>query len=84
MGESNCSWSRPLTLRRDVIGRAEEIYKERYGNADGSIPASFCVLSFIGWRPDPTQPIAAKRGSGTASLKDISEFVAGGAGTKSS
>lgn len=75
MGESNCSWARPLTLRRDVIRRAEEIYKDRYGNPDGSIPATFCILSFIGWKPDPSQPKPAKRGSATASIKDIADFV---------
>lgn len=75
MGESNCSWSRPLTLRRDVIKRAEEIYRERYGNPDGSIPATFCILSFVGWKPDPSQPSPAQRGSGTASIKEISDFV---------
>lgn len=75
MGESNCSWSRPLSLRRDIIRRAEEIYKERYVNADGSIPASFCILSFIGWKPDLSQPKSAKRGSAEVSLKDIASFV---------
>lgn len=75
MGESNCSWSRPLTLRRDVINRAEEIYRERYGNSDGSIPASFCILSFIGWKPDPSQPKPAARGSATVSIKDLGDIV---------
>jgi hypothetical protein len=26
-----------------------------YGNQDGSIPASYRVLYFIGWKPDPSQ-----------------------------
>ena len=75
MGESNCSWTRPLTLRRDVISRAEEIYKERYGNEDGSIPATFCILSFIGWKPDPLQPKPAERGSGSVSMKEIADLM---------
>ena len=75
MGESDCSLARPLTIRRDVINRAEEIYKERYANSDGSIPATFCILSFIGWRPHPSQPKPAQRGSATASIKDIADFV---------
>lgn len=75
MGESNCSWSRSLSLRRDVISRAEEIYRERYGNDDGSIPATFCILSFIGWKPDPSQPKPAQRGSGSVSMKDIADLM---------
>ena len=26
-----------------------------YGNQDGSIPATYRVLYFIGWKPDPSQ-----------------------------
>ncbi len=26
-----------------------------YGNQDGTIPASYRVLYFIGWKPDPSQ-----------------------------
>lgn len=26
-----------------------------YGNSDGSIPATYRVLYFIGWKPDPSQ-----------------------------
>lgn len=71
-----------MTLRRDVIRRAEEIYRERYGNEDGSIPASFCILSFIGWKPAPSQPKAAQRGSGEVSLKNIADFVSAAEKTK--
>ena len=28
---------------------------DMYGNKDGSIPASYRVLYFIGWKPDPSQ-----------------------------
>ena len=28
---------------------------DMYGNDDGSIPASYRVLYFIGWKPDPSQ-----------------------------
>jgi hypothetical protein len=31
------------------------IYLDMYGNQDGSIPASYRVLYFIGWKPDPSQ-----------------------------
>ena len=28
---------------------------DMYGNQDGSIPATYRVLYFIGWKPDPSQ-----------------------------
>ena len=28
---------------------------DMYGNKDGSIPASYRILYFIGWKPDPSQ-----------------------------
>lgn len=51
-----------------------QIYKELYGNEDGSIPATFHVFNFIGWKPDPSQSKPARRGSATHSLKDIGEL----------
>lgn len=35
------------------------------------IPATFQILNFIGWKPDPSQKGPAKRGSGQVSLKDL-------------
>ncbi len=65
MGESNCAWTRPLLLRRDVMLAAAAIYKEMYGGrgkgvgGEGdevdSIPATFKLLYFIGWKPHPSQ-----------------------------
>lgn len=45
-----------------------------YGNEDGSIPATFQILNFIGWKPDKSQAKPAKRGSGQVSLKDIDKI----------
>uniref|UniRef100_A0A0B6Z3B3 Uncharacterized protein n=2 Tax=Arion vulgaris TaxID=1028688 RepID=A0A0B6Z3B3_9EUPU len=70
MAENNCSWSRKSQLHRDSMIAAAAVYKEMYGN-DKGIPASFQVINFIGWKPDPSQPKAAERGSGEVSLKDI-------------
>ncbi|KAL8611956.1 hypothetical protein ACOMHN_062585 [Nucella lapillus] len=70
MGESNCSWSRKLILHRDTMAAAAAIYQTMYGN-DRGVPATFQVINFIGWKPDPTQPRAAERGSGEVSLKDL-------------
>ncbi|XP_076463601.1 arginine-hydroxylase NDUFAF5, mitochondrial-like [Babylonia areolata] len=70
MGENNCSWSRKLLLHRDTMAAAASIYQTMYGGERG-IPATFQVINFIGWKPDPSQPQAAKRGSGEVSLKDL-------------
>lgn len=31
------------------------IFIDMYGNQDGSIPATYRILYFIGWKPDPSQ-----------------------------
>ena len=43
-----------------------------YGTDSGSVPATFQLLHFIGWKPDKSQAQPAPRGSATASLKDLS------------
>lgn len=56
MGESNCAWTRPLLLRRDVMVAAATLYQDLYGNKEGgTIPATFQLLYFIGWKPHPSQ-----------------------------
>ena len=47
----------------------------RYGNSDGTIPATFQVIHLLGWKPDPSQAKPAPRGSATHSLADISGTV---------
>ncbi|XP_013783444.1 arginine-hydroxylase NDUFAF5, mitochondrial-like [Limulus polyphemus] len=74
MAENNASWSRKAHLHRDTMLAAASIYKEMYGNKDGTIPATFQILYLIGWKPDETQAKPAKRGSGTMSMKDISNL----------
>nr|CAG4649500.1 EOG090X09JT [Scapholeberis mucronata]SVE93739.1 EOG090X09JT [Scapholeberis mucronata] len=71
MGENNASWIRKLHLHRDTMFAASAIYKELYGNEDGSIPATFQIIYLIGWKPDPSQPKPLDRGTGNISLKDI-------------
>ena len=49
-----------------------------YGNQDddtGSVPATFQLVHFIGWKPDKSQLQPAKRGSASVSLKDIGKLV---------
>ncbi|XP_071490755.1 arginine-hydroxylase NDUFAF5, mitochondrial-like, partial [Diadema antillarum] len=74
MAENNASWSRKNYLHRDTMTAAAAIYKEMYGNEDGSIPATFQVLFMIGWKPDESQAKPAPRGSATASLKDLDKL----------
>ncbi|XP_054460847.1 arginine-hydroxylase NDUFAF5, mitochondrial [Anoplopoma fimbria] len=74
MGESNCAWNRRSLLHRDAILAAAAIYKEMYGNEDGSIPATFEILYMIGWKPHESQAKPAKRGSAKVSFGDLSKI----------
>lgn len=71
MGEGNVNVSSERHLSRKVIAAAASIYKEMYGNEDGSIHATFQVFSFIGWKPDISQPKPIARGSANISFKDL-------------
>ncbi|VDH97988.1 NADH dehydrogenase [ubiquinone] 1 alpha subcomplex assembly factor 5 [Mytilus galloprovincialis] len=70
MGENNCAWSRKPMLHRNTIELANEKYKEMFGK-EGGIPATFQIINFIGWKPDPSQAKPAKRGSGQVSFADL-------------
>ena len=50
-------------------------FRAMFGDKNGAYPATFQVISFIGWKPGPLMPKPAKRGSGTVSLKDLSKIV---------
>ncbi|KAL1413293.1 hypothetical protein Q8F55_001049 [Vanrija albida] len=71
MGESNAILGRKTHVSRDVLVAAEAIYKELYGNPDGSVPATFQIIFFVGWKPSPNQPKPLARGSAQTNLKDI-------------
>jgi NADH dehydrogenase [ubiquinone] 1 alpha subcomplex assembly factor 5 len=71
MGETNALAARRRGfLRRATLARAALIYAERFGDADGRIPASFEILFLCGWAPHPSQPRPLRRGSATARLAD--------------
>ncbi|XP_043082273.1 arginine-hydroxylase NDUFAF5, mitochondrial-like [Puntigrus tetrazona] len=74
MGESNCAWNRKTLLHRDTILAAAAVYKEMYGNEDGSVPATFQILYMIGWKPHESQAKPAKRGSANVSFADLSKI----------
>ncbi|CAG9576957.1 unnamed protein product [Danaus chrysippus] len=75
-GEGAAAVSRPIRLRKDVQFAAAAIYDEMYGkeipdrNTRG-VPATFQIINFLGWKPDPSQPKPMERGSGEMSLKDL-------------
>ena len=48
---------------------------EDYGNDDGTVPATFQLIYFIGWKPDPSQLGPAKRGSATVSLRELGNVI---------
>ncbi|GAA6033736.1 hypothetical protein JCM8097_004405 [Rhodosporidiobolus ruineniae] len=71
MGEGNAVVNRRRRLSGETVAAAGEIYRELHGLEDGSIPATFQIMHMIGWKPDPSQPRPAKRGSGQTRLGDV-------------
>lgn len=47
------------------------LYQTKDKDNGASIPATFQVIYFIGWKPDDTQPKPLARGSAERSLKEI-------------
>jgi NADH dehydrogenase [ubiquinone] 1 alpha subcomplex assembly factor 5 len=71
MGETNAlAARRRTTLRRATLMHAAALYAERFGDADGRIPATFEIVFLCGWAPAPSQPQPLPRGSATARLAD--------------
>lgn len=56
---------------RAIFARAAEFYQQRFGAADGRIPATFTFVWMSGWAPSQSQQKPARRGSATASLADV-------------
>ncbi|RDW68280.1 putative methyltransferase [Coleophoma crateriformis] len=72
MGENNATLGREMSgIRREVLLANEAIYKEFYGNKDGSIPATFRMIYMIGWKEGPNQSQPLPRGSGQINLTDV-------------
>jgi NADH dehydrogenase [ubiquinone] 1 alpha subcomplex assembly factor 5 len=71
MGASNMLSSRrrqPVT--RGLLARAADIYGERFGSADGRVPATFEILTLTAWAPDESQPKPLRPGSAQTRLAD--------------
>lgn len=76
MGETNALLDRarkPLT--RPVLARMCEIYQQRFGLADGRVPATFEIVSAAGWVPHPSQQQPLKPGSAKMRLADALHAV---------
>jgi len=71
MGESNATLNRRKFLKRETLMAAAAIYKELYKNENGTVPATFEVVFFIGWAPHESQPRPKRRGSATHSMKEF-------------
>ena len=71
MAENNATWERRLNLRKDVLLAASAIYKQLYANDDGTLPATFQVFYWIGWKPSKSQPRPLNPQKSDVSLKDL-------------
>ena len=71
MGETNALAERhPRRLSRAVLGRAFELYVERFAEADGRVPATFEILTLTGWAPHASQQQPLKPGSAKMRLAE--------------
>jgi SAM-dependent methyltransferase len=78
MGETNVLFDRsPRPLTRRVLERMSQLYLERFGLADGRIPATFEIISLTGWAPHESQQQPLKPGSAKMRLADALGAVEG-------
>lgn len=72
MAASNAVLQRlKVPTRRAVIMEAARIYREKYGDAAGRVPATFEVIYAIGWSPHESQQQPLRPGSAEKRLADI-------------
>ncbi len=70
MGETNVLTGDIRPLTRAIVSRAALLYSQRYGEADGRIPATFEIVNLAGWAPHESQPKPLPRGSAKVRLAD--------------
>lgn len=71
MGETAALAERPQrALTRGVLLRAMAIYRERFGDAEGKVPATFDIATITGWAPHESQQKPLRPGSAKARLAD--------------
>jgi hypothetical protein len=72
MGEQNAMLGRlRQPTRRTVFMRAAEIYQTKFGRDDGTIPASFEIITLTGWAPHESQQKPLRPGSGKTHLATV-------------
>lgn len=69
-------------LRRDVLLRAMALYKDRFAEADGKMPATFQIVSLSGWAPHESQQKPLRPGSAKSRLADALGVAENSAGEK--
>jgi len=71
MGTANALLHRKKSpLRRATLARALEIYSDRFGLANGRIPATFEIMTLTAWAPHESQQRPLPPGSARARLAD--------------
>jgi len=71
MGAANTLVERSrLPLTRAILGRAAEIYAERFSRTDGRVVATFEIITATGWKPHDSQQKPLRPGSAQARLAD--------------
>ena len=71
MGAANALRARKKSpLRRATLARALEIYVDRFGLANGRIPATFEIVTLTAWAPHESQQKPLQPGSAKARLAD--------------
>lgn len=71
MGETSALTDRPRApVSKRFFLKAADIYANRFGEADGRIPAKFEIIHAGGWAPHPGQPRPKRPGSATVRLAD--------------
>jgi SAM-dependent methyltransferase len=83
MGEQNVVRERRRKpLRRATLLRAMEIYADRFGLADGRVPATFEIIWLTGWAPHESQQKPLRPGSAAQRLADALDATEKPAGDK--
>jgi NADH dehydrogenase [ubiquinone] 1 alpha subcomplex assembly factor 5 len=83
MGETNALAARRKSLtRRATLARAAVLYADRFGLADGRLPATFEILYLTAWAPGPDQPQPLRPGSAQRRLAEALGTVEYSAGDR--
>ena len=71
IGETNILNERQKNfMRRDVLEKAFDIYREKFSTDDGKIYSTFEIAWLLGWKYDENQPKPLMPGSGEKNLEE--------------